>query len=101
MEFSLNDDHKAIIELCRDFGEKHVAPNIRENDRQQKFDRSILKKMADLDMLGLCLPEKHGGAGMDYISLGLASEELAVRRLRTDSPFGAYRTQFPDTFNAW
>jgi glutaryl-CoA dehydrogenase (non-decarboxylating) len=76
MEFELTDDHKSVIELCRDFGKKHIAPNIAENDRQQKFDRAMLKKMSDIDILGLCLPEKYGGAGMDYISLGLASEEL-------------------------
>jgi glutaryl-CoA dehydrogenase (non-decarboxylating) len=76
MDFKLTEDHQSIIELCRDFGEKHIAPNIRENDRNQVFDKSLLKRMADIDLPGLCLPEKYGGAGMDYIALGLASEEL-------------------------
>ncbi|MFH2035550.1 MAG: acyl-CoA dehydrogenase family protein [Candidatus Zixiibacteriota bacterium] len=76
MDFELNDDHRAVAELCRDFAKKYVSPTIRENDRNHKFDPSLLKKMAEADILGLCIPEKYGGAGMDYISLGLASEEL-------------------------
>lgn len=76
MNFELTDDHKAVQDLCRDFAIKNVLPNIKENDRQQKPDPTLFKKMADADLLGLCIPEKYGGAGMDYISLGLACEEL-------------------------
>jgi glutaryl-CoA dehydrogenase (non-decarboxylating) len=76
MDFRLTDDHLSAQELCREFATQNIAPDIRENDRQQKFDRSIMDKMAKADILGLCLPEKYGGAGMDYISLGLACEEL-------------------------
>jgi glutaryl-CoA dehydrogenase (non-decarboxylating) len=76
MNFELNEDHKAVLELCRDFGKKNILPNIKENDEQQKLDPTLMKKMADADLLGLCIPEKYGGAGLDYISLGLACEEL-------------------------
>ncbi len=76
MNFELNDDHISVQKLCKDFAAKNIVPTIQENDRTQKFDRSILTKMADADILGICLPEKYGGAGMDYISLGLACEEL-------------------------
>jgi glutaryl-CoA dehydrogenase (non-decarboxylating) len=76
MDFDFTDDHRAVEKLCSDFALKNVAPTIRQNDRQQKFDRGILKKMADSDILGLCLPEKYGGVGLDYISLGLACEQL-------------------------
>jgi glutaryl-CoA dehydrogenase (non-decarboxylating) len=76
MNFEFNDDHKSIQELSRDFAARYVAPNIRENDRAHHFDSSVITKMAEADLLGLCLPEKYGGVGMDYISLGLACEEL-------------------------
>ena len=76
MDFEFNEDQLAAQSLCSDFARKNIAPNIKENDREQKFDPSILKKMAELNILGLCFPEKYGGAGMDYISLGLACEEL-------------------------
>ncbi|NLI16518.1 MAG: butyryl-CoA dehydrogenase [candidate division Zixibacteria bacterium] len=76
MDFELNQDHNSVQKLCREFGEKYIIPNIRENDRESRFDRSVLIRMAESDILGICLPEKYGGAGMDYISLGLACEEL-------------------------
>jgi glutaryl-CoA dehydrogenase (non-decarboxylating) len=76
MNFELNQDHLAVKKLCSEFGQKYIIPNIRENDRENKFDRSVLTRMAESDILGICLPEKYGGAGMDYISLGLACEEL-------------------------
>jgi glutaryl-CoA dehydrogenase (non-decarboxylating) len=53
-----------------------VAPRIGELDRAHSFDPTILPQMAELGLLGICVPAEYGGAGMDYVSLGLASEEL-------------------------
>src|SRR2546422_6187650 len=76
MNFELADHQVAAQRLVREFAQAEVAPRIRELDRAQQFDRSILGKMGELGILGLCVPERYGGAGMDYISLGLACEEL-------------------------
>jgi glutaryl-CoA dehydrogenase (non-decarboxylating) len=62
--------------MVRDFARTEVGPRIRELDRSQQFDKAILTKMASLGILGLCVPEKYGGAGLDYVGLGLACEEL-------------------------
>src|SRR3982751_3919948 len=76
IDFELTEDHKAIQQTVRDFALKEVAPRIKELDEKQEFDRSILDKMAELNLLGVCIPEQYGGAGFDYISLGLVCEEL-------------------------
>ncbi|MBV9211668.1 MAG: acyl-CoA dehydrogenase family protein, partial [Acidobacteria bacterium] len=76
IEFELTEDHKAIRQTVRDFALGEVAPRIKELDEKQQFDRSILDKMAELNILGVCVPEEYGGAGFDYISLGLVCEEL-------------------------
>jgi glutaryl-CoA dehydrogenase (non-decarboxylating) len=76
MNFELTEDHLSVQKLVREFAARNVAPDLRERDRENRFDRSILTRMGEADILGLCLPEKYGGAGMDYISLGLACEEL-------------------------
>jgi len=76
INFELTDDHKAIQQTVRDFASKEVAPRIKELDEKQIFDASILDKMADLNLPGVCIPEEYGGAGFDYISLGLVCEEL-------------------------
>ena len=62
--------------LVKNFVTNEISPTIAENDANHYFDRSILTKMADLGLLGICIPSTYGGAGFDYISLGLACEEL-------------------------
>ncbi|HSF15626.1 MAG TPA: acyl-CoA dehydrogenase family protein [Vicinamibacteria bacterium] len=76
IDFELTEDHRSVEDMVRGFSRKEVAPHIQENDSKKHFDRSILKKMAALNILGICVPEQYGGAGLDYISLGLACEEL-------------------------
>jgi glutaryl-CoA dehydrogenase (non-decarboxylating) len=76
IDFELTEDHRALQQTVRDFAQKEVAPRIKELDEKQQFDRSILDKMAELNILGVCIPEEYGGAGFDYISLGLVCEEL-------------------------
>ena len=76
IEFELTEDHKSIRNTVREFAQREVAPRIKELDEQQRFDRSILDKMAELNLLGVCIPEEYGGAGFDYIALGLVCEEL-------------------------
>src|ERR671916_364797 len=76
IDFELTEDHKAIRQTVRDFATHEVAPRIKELDEKQQFDRSVLDKMAELNLLGVCIPEEYGGAGFDYVSLGLVCEEL-------------------------
>ncbi|CDM64566.1 acyl-CoA dehydrogenase family protein [Pyrinomonas methylaliphatogenes] len=76
IDFELTEDHKAIQRMVREFAQREVAPYIKEWDEKQHFERSVLDKMAELGLLGICIPEEYGGAGFDYISLGLACEEL-------------------------
>ncbi len=62
--------------MVREFALREVAPHIREWDRRQAMDPGILRRMGELGILGISLPVEVGGQGMDYISLGLACEEL-------------------------
>src|SRR3954449_5479118 len=77
IDFTLNDEHQLLEQSIREWGAQNVAPFIRENDRKHYFDRErILGGMAKLGLLGISVPQEYGGAGMDYIALGIASEEL-------------------------
>jgi glutaryl-CoA dehydrogenase (non-decarboxylating) len=76
VDFELSEEHRLLEQTVRDWGARSVAPRIRELDREHKFDRSFLTQMAELGLLGCSVPAEYGGAGMDYISLGLVSEEL-------------------------
>jgi glutaryl-CoA dehydrogenase (non-decarboxylating) len=76
LDFDLSEEHRILEQTIRDWAGKEVAPRIRDLDREHRFDPSILSGMAKLGLLGVSVPAEYGGAGMDYISLGIASEEL-------------------------
>ncbi|MGE0444644.1 MAG: acyl-CoA dehydrogenase family protein [Vicinamibacterales bacterium] len=76
LNFELGDEHRLLEQSVREWAGTAVAPRIRELDREHRFDRGILPQMAELGLLGICVPAEYGGAGMDYVSLGIASEEL-------------------------
>jgi glutaryl-CoA dehydrogenase (non-decarboxylating) len=78
MDFALTDEHRMVQQMVRDFAEKEVAPTIKEFDRAQEMAPFVLPRMGKLGILGICVPVRYGGQGMDYISLGLACEELEV-----------------------
>ena len=76
MNLDLTDEQRLLERTVREWGARAVAPRIRELDRAHQFDRSLLPQMADLGLLGISVPPEYGGAGMDYLALGIASEEL-------------------------
>lgn len=76
LNLDLNEEQRLLEQSVREWGAREMAPRIRELDRAHKFDRNILPQMAALGLLGISVPQEYGGAGMDYISLGLACEEL-------------------------
>jgi alkylation response protein AidB-like acyl-CoA dehydrogenase len=76
MNFRLGDEHRMVQQMIREFAEREVRPIIKEHDRAQEPIPWLFERMAALGLLGICIPVKYSGAGMDYISLGLACEEL-------------------------
>ena len=77
MQFDLTDDQRAIRDLCRDFAQNEVAPQAEHNDAHEQFPYGLVKKMADLGLMGLPFPERYGGAGADTISYALAVMEIS------------------------
>ncbi len=76
MDFSLSPEHQMVQKMVRDFAQKEIAPVIKEYDRKQEPIPFALKRMGELGILGICIPVRYGGQGMDYLTLGLACEEL-------------------------
>ena len=76
MDFSLTPEQVQLRDTVREFATREVAPYIRDWDANGEFHPEILYKMGELGLLGLPIPEEYGGAGMDYVSLALACEEL-------------------------
>jgi glutaryl-CoA dehydrogenase (non-decarboxylating) len=76
MDFALSQEHLMVQKMVGDFAQREVAPTIQEWDRKQEMAPHVLPRMGKLGILGICIPVRYGGQGMDYISLGLACEEL-------------------------
>src|SRR6186713_1769521 len=76
IDFDLTEEHRLLEQTVKAWAGREVAPRIKTLDREHRFDTGILPQMADLGLLGVSVPAEYGGAGMDYVSLGVASEEL-------------------------
>ena len=76
MDFSLSEEQELTGRTVRDFARKEVAPVIKDADRRQEPLEWVLGRMGELGILGLPFPVRYGGQGTDYITLGLACEEL-------------------------
>jgi glutaryl-CoA dehydrogenase (non-decarboxylating) len=76
LDFTLSEEHRLAQQMVRDFAQKEIAPIVKECDRRQEMADFVLPRMGELGILGICLPVRYGGQGMDYLALGLACEEL-------------------------
>jgi butyryl-CoA dehydrogenase len=78
MRFELTDEQQMVQGLARDFAEQEVKPIAAECDREGRFPHATVKRMGELGLLGITVPEKLGGGGADALSYSLALEEVAV-----------------------
>lgn len=76
MDFELNEEQKMVKEMVKRFADEEIAPHARENDILERFPSDILKKMAPLGFLGGPIPQRYGGAGLDFISDAIIFEEI-------------------------
>ena len=60
----------------RSFVDERVLPNAIENDLEHRLDMEVIEGMAELGLLGIVIPEEHGGAGLDFVAEALACEEI-------------------------
>jgi alkylation response protein AidB-like acyl-CoA dehydrogenase len=77
MEFDLSDDHRLLRDTVREFAEQEIAPVAEELDRTKAFPYEIVRRLGELDLMGIPFPEEYGGAGADSLAYALAVEELA------------------------
>ncbi|MBS4060260.1 MAG: acyl-CoA dehydrogenase family protein [Bacteroidetes bacterium] len=77
MNFDLTEEHKMIRDTVREFAEREIKPVAQELDEKAEFSIPLTKRMGDLGLFGMYLPEKYGGQGLDTLSYIIAVEELA------------------------
>jgi alkylation response protein AidB-like acyl-CoA dehydrogenase len=76
LDFNLTREQKMIQDMVREFAEAEIAPKAAEIDKTERFPIETFKKMGELGLMGLPIPEEYGGAGADMVSYCLALEEI-------------------------
>src|SRR2546428_3973177 len=76
VDLALTSDQEQLVDTVRDFCAREFAPTIAANDREGHHDPKIFAKLASIGLPGVCFPQRYGGHGLDYLSLGLVCEEL-------------------------
>lgn len=77
MNFDLSETHQMIRETVREFAEREIKPVAQELDEKAAFSVALTKRMGELGLFGMYLPEKYGGQALDTLSYIIAVEELA------------------------
>lgn len=81
MDFELTDEQRMFRDMARKFAEQEILPTLKENVRQEKFDRQIIKKMASQGLLAPHMPQEYGGLGLDYVTSAIIWESLCSASL--------------------
>jgi alkylation response protein AidB-like acyl-CoA dehydrogenase len=76
MNFELNENQRMIAQMVRDFAEKEIRPNMKQWDDEEFFPVDTMKKMGELGLLGMYIPEEYGGSGFSYFEYATALMEL-------------------------
>ena len=77
MNFELTEEQIMFRDMARKFAEQEILPTLKENIRQEKFDPSIIKKMAAQGLLAPHMPEEYGGLNLDYVTSAIIWESLS------------------------
>ncbi len=85
IDFSLSSEQEMIRSMSKKFAEDNLLPGVIERDEKSEFPSAQIKKMGELGLMGMMVPEKWGGAGLDTISYVLAIEEIAAIELATST----------------
>jgi alkylation response protein AidB-like acyl-CoA dehydrogenase len=76
IDFELTDEQRLIRETARDFADREIIPVARDNDRNERFDTDLVKRLGDMGYLGPIVAEEYGGRGLDYRTYALIVEEV-------------------------
>ena len=90
MDFTFNEDQAAVLEAVKEFCDEDLAPKACETDEAACWPAENVAKLAQLDLMGISVPEEHGGLGMDFLTWAAVGEELSRSCTTTGAVFGAH-----------
>jgi len=90
MDFTFSEDQTAILDAVREFCEGELAPRAKEVDEAACWPADNVRKLGELDLMGIPVPEEYGGMGMDFLTWAAVGEELSRACTTTGAVFGAH-----------
>ncbi len=90
MDFTFTEDQTAILEAVKEFCDEELAPKAQETDEAGAWPAENVKKLAELDLMGIPVPEEYGGLGMDFLTWSAVGEELSRACTTTGAVYGAH-----------
>lgn len=99
MDFDLPDDTLAIRDLVREFSRKKIEPVATKMDREDHFPIEVFREMGKLGLLGLTISQEYGGAGLDYLTEGIALEEISYYSGSFGLSYGAHNNLVVDNIH--
>ncbi len=90
MDFTFTEDQTAILEAVKEFCDEELAPRAQEVDEAGVWPAENVKKLAELDLMGIPVPEQYGGLGMDFLTWAAVGEELSRACTTTGAVYGAH-----------
>ena len=77
MDFELTPEQQEIQALARKLADAEIAPHAADWDREHRFPEEVFARLAEVGLMGVCVPEEYGGAGADFLSYILVLEQLS------------------------
>jgi len=77
MDFELSEEQRLMRDTARDFAAREVLPQAARIDKEHRFPKELVGRMAELGFMGVAMPEAYGGAGMDNVCYAIAMEEIS------------------------
>jgi len=90
MDFTFNEDQSAIIDAVKEFCDEDLAPKAQETDEAGRWPAENVRKLGELDLMGIPVPEEYGGLGMDFLTWSAVGEELSRACTTTGAVYGAH-----------
>jgi isovaleryl-CoA dehydrogenase len=90
LDFQLGEDIDALRGAVREFAQDQIAPRAADIDRSDQFPMELWRKMGDIGVLGITVPEEYGGAGMGYLAHMIALEEISRASASVGLSYGAH-----------